>query len=49
MMKYIKCQLVVYTSHSMYVEISMRIKLLKLINFLMPNLTVTYPQAEIIF
>lgn len=51
MIKYIKFGLVLNTSHSMHIQISMRIKLPKIINFLVPSITVicTHGDGDIMF
>lgn len=51
MIKYIKFWLVLNTSHSIYIEMSMRIKMPKIINFLVPSKTVicTHGDGDIMF
>lgn len=49
MMKYIKFWLVLNTSHSMYIEMAMKIKLPKIINFLVPSITVICTHGDIMF
>lgn len=49
MMKYIKFWLVLNTSHIVYIEMSMRIKLPKIINFLVPSITVICTHGGVMF